>query len=267
VPRVVVRPTRATPAGDPNPPGAAGPTTIAIVPFPRELLTNDEEVLVDLRPHWWYITPAGAYLAVAMIVGIWVLVSAGDNAGWTLLKFIIAIAVLAALVNFGQRYARWITTNFVVTNERVISRHGVIGKQGIEIPLDRINTVFFHQSVFERIVGAGDLGIESAGEQGRQTFSDIRRPNVVHQEIYRQKEEFEQRRIDSMGRSFGANQYVPPAAPTTPAPPPAASVPMQQAPGVPSITDQIEQLDRLRKQGVLTDEEFQAKKTELLRRL
>jgi membrane protein YdbS with pleckstrin-like domain len=242
-------------------------TNIGDVPFPRELLTKDEEILVDLRPHWWYVTPAGAYLAVAMIVGIWVLASAGDNVGWTILKFVVAVGVLVALVNFGQRYARWVTTNFVVTNERVISRHGVIGKQGIEIPLDRINTVFFNQSVFERMVGAGDLGIESAGEQGRQTFSDIRKPSVVHQEIYRQKEEFEQRRIDSMGRSFAANQYVPPAAPSTPTPPPAASMPVPAPHGIPSITDQIEQLDRLRKQGVLTDEEFQSKKTELLRRL
>ena len=34
-----------------------------------------------------------------------------------------------------------------------------------------------------------------------------------------------------------------------------------------SIPDQIEQLDRLRRAGTITEDEFQAKKTELLRRL
>ena len=61
----------------------------------------------------------------------------------------------------------------------MISRSGVVAKTGIEIPLDRINTVFFNQSFFERIIGAGDLGIESAGEGGRENFSDVRKPALV----------------------------------------------------------------------------------------
>ena len=64
----------------------------------------------------------------------------------------------------------------------------MLAKTGIEIPLERINTVFFNQSIFERMLGAGDLAIESGGETGKQTFSDIRRPSLVQNEIYRQME-------------------------------------------------------------------------------
>jgi uncharacterized membrane protein YdbT with pleckstrin-like domain len=214
------------------------------VPFPKELLTDDEQLVLDLRPHWWYITPAAFYLAVAIVAGIYVLPKDGDLAD--AIGFVIGFAILVALGYFAVRYTRWVSTNFVVTNERVVSRRGFIAKKGIEIPLDRINTVFFSQTFFERIIGAGDLGIESAGEGGRETFSDIRKPSLVQQEIYRQKESFEKRRIVQMGQTFASHAAV-------------------QHP--PSIPDQIEQLDRLRRAGSITEDEFQAKKSELLRRL
>ena len=219
------------------------------MPFPKELLSQDEKVALDLRPHWWYIAPAAAYLAIAAIVGI--LALAGDeNAFLNALKFLAGIAVLITLANFAIKYAKWQTTNFVVTDERVISRSGVVAKKGIELPLDRINTVFFHQSFFERLIGAGDLGIESAGEGGRENFSDVRKPALVQQEIYRQKEVLEGAQHSRLGASIAASiQQAQPAAPTF------------------SIPDQIEQLDRLRKSGALTEDEFQLKKAELLRRL
>ncbi|HUP74838.1 MAG TPA: PH domain-containing protein [Acidimicrobiales bacterium] len=220
------------------------------MPFPKQLLSPDEKVALDLRPHWWFIAPAAAYLVIAVIIGIFVLTADHDNTAWKALEFLAGIAVLIALGNFAMRYAKWHTTNFVVTNERVISRSGVVAKKGIEIPLDRINTVFFSQGFFERLIGAGDLGIESAGEGGRQNFSDVRKPAFVQQEIYRQKEALEAAQHSRLGSSIAASmQQVQPAAPTF------------------SIPDQIEQLDRLRKAGAITEDEFQLKKAELLRRL
>lgn len=220
------------------------------MPFPKELLTDDEELVLDLRPHWWYIAPSVTYLALALIIGITVLVEGGSGKAWKLLDFVVGIVVLIAVGYFVQRYARWSSTNFVITNERIIARRGVVAKRGIEIPLDRINTVFFNQTFFERILGAGDLGIESAGEGGRETFSDIRKPSLVQHEIYRQKENFEKRRVAHMGQSMAA-----------------AVAPQPAAPIAPSIPEQIEHLDRLRRAGTLTEDEFQTKKAELLRRM
>ncbi|MGH9274673.1 MAG: SHOCT domain-containing protein [Acidimicrobiales bacterium] len=119
----------------------------------------------------------------------------------------------------------------------------MLAKHGIEIPLERVNTVFFSQSILERMVGSGDLVIESAGELGRQNFSNVRKPSAVQNEIYRQMESNENRKFDRIG-----NRAQPPAA--------AQSVP-----------EQIQALDALRQQGVLTDAEFQAKKADLLNRM
>jgi uncharacterized membrane protein YdbT with pleckstrin-like domain len=211
--------------------------------FPPDLLSDDEDIIVDMHPHWWTIAPISALLAAVVIGGLVLVTISGDGTGWLILQALVGVAVLATLVVFGIRYARWTTTEFVVTTERVISRSGVLSKEGIEIPLDRINTVFFNQSVFERVAGSGDLGIESAGEGGRQTFTNVRKPNRVQAEIYAQKEAFEARRLDRIG---------------------AASAGAREAAGIP---EQIAKLDELRRQGVLTDAEFETKKAELLRRM
>ena len=216
------------------------------MPFPRKLLNDDEEIVLDLHPHWWFFAPPLFALVGAITLGI--LALAYDV--HTGLQIPVGLLVLVCLGWFGWRYCRWITTNFVCTTDRLIYRHGVLSKHGIEIPLDRVNTVFFRQSIFERIVGAGDLVIESAGEMGRQRFSNVRKPSAVQNEIYRQIEANENRKYDRMGVSAAAGT----AAAT-------------RADDTESIPAQIRELDELRKQGLLTEEEFARKKQQLLDRM
>ena len=216
------------------------------MPFPRKLLNDDEQIVLDLHPHWWFFAPPLLALVGAIVLGILALV----NDVHTALKVPVGLIVLVCLGWFGWRYARWITTNFVVTTDRLIYRHGVLSKHGIEIPLDRVNTVFFRQSIFERLVGAGDLVIESAGEMGRQRFSNVRKPSAVQNEIYRQIEANENRKYDRVGVSAAAGTSA-----------------SQRADDGESIPAQIRQLDELRKQGLLTEEEFTRKKQQLLDRM
>jgi uncharacterized membrane protein YdbT with pleckstrin-like domain len=213
--------------------------TLRFVPFHSKLLNDDEEVVLDLHPHWWFFAKPLSALVVAVVVGVWAL--GYDGTGNGPIKAVVAVGVVLSLAWFLLTYARWATTNFVITSDRLIYRHGVLAKKGIEIPLERVNTVFFSQSIFERVLGSGDLVIESAGERGSEAFSNVRRPSSVQNEIYRQMEANENRKFDRMGNRGGG--------------------------GGASIPEQIEQLDDLRRRGVLSDAEFAAKKAELLRRM
>jgi membrane protein YdbS with pleckstrin-like domain len=211
------------------------------VAFPSKLLNEGEEVVLDLRPHWWFFAgPAVTVLALT------ILAIAARNLN-DVIRLAVVAALVASLLWLAVRAARWSTTNFVVTTDRLVFRSGVLGKSGMEIPLNRVNTIFFNQSLLERLLGCGDLVIESAGERGQEHFTDIRKPSLVQNVIYRQIEENENRKLD---RRAG------PSAPGGggPAHPP-------------SIPEQIEKLDELRRRGVLTDAEFQAKKAELLGRM
>ena len=207
--------------------------------FPRRLLNDEEDIALDLHPHWWFFFPQLAALIGAILLGIVVLALTDQE----ILMGGVGILVFFCLVWFGVRYAVWSTTNFVVTTDRLIYRHGVISKHGIEIPLERVNTVFFSQSLFERILRSGDLVIESAGEMGRQSFSNVRKPSAVQNEIYRQMEDNENRKFDRIGAARGQGAHED------------------------SIPSQIRELDELRRQGVLSEDEFARKKQQLLDRM
>jgi uncharacterized membrane protein YdbT with pleckstrin-like domain len=140
------------------------------------------------------------------------------------------------------KYFQWQYTHFVVTHDRVIFRTGMLSKHGVEIPLERINNINFDQRIFERLIGAGDLDIESAGREGQSHFEDVRHPDGVQQEIYRQME-------------INAKETASWSAPQAP------------AGGGANIPDQIEQLAALRDKGHITAEEFETKKAALLERM
>jgi membrane protein YdbS with pleckstrin-like domain len=211
--------------------------------FPKRLLVPGEELVLDLRPHWIaLLLPTLATLGV-VVVGIWL----GLNANWFPNWVVEALMVILLIAYPIRRLVWWLTSYFVVTSDRLIHREGWIAKHSMEIPLEAINDVRFSQGVFERIIGAGTLIVQSASEAGREEFKAIRNPEDVQKTIYHQGEMNQQR----MFRPAGT---MPAAAPPQPATPPMA----------PSTVTELERLADLRAKGVLTEAEFQAQKAKIL---
>jgi len=209
------------------------------MPYPKQLVNQGETLVLDLRPHWWYFSRhivTGIPLFVLLILLLQVHGTVQKYGG---IIYIVLLLVWALWLAY--EYLQWRFTYFVVTDQRVVFRTGVIGKHGVEIPLERINNINFNQNIWNRLIGAGDLEIESAGREGQTQFDNVRHPDGVQQEIYRQMEVNARRQ----------------AGWSTPASAPAAY----------SITEQIQQLAVLRDQGHITDAEFQAKKADLLSRM
>jgi uncharacterized membrane protein YdbT with pleckstrin-like domain len=203
--------------------------------FPKRLLLEGEELIFDLRPHW--IALAGPVATVVGVLVAWIVAvpRLPDGSAHAALFWVLIAAGILVIVWYPVREAiRWATSHFVVTSDRVIHRQGLVAKSSMEVPLEKINDVRFHQGVFERMIGAGDLIIESAGEAGRQVFSEIRHPEQVQKTIYEQGETNQSR----MQRPV--------------------------APGAPSATTELQRLADLRERGVLTEEEFQAQKKKIL---
>jgi uncharacterized membrane protein YdbT with pleckstrin-like domain len=204
------------------------------VAFPSKLLNDGEDVVLDLHPHWWFFVGPVVALVVTVVATVGVAALNLPDLLWYVLLALMAVNLLWLL----GRLLRWRTTNFVVTTDRIIYRSGVVAKKGKEIPLERLNDISFNQTIFERILGAGDLVIESGGERGQQSFTDIPRPSHVQNEIYRQIEAAQARDADRMA---GRREL--------------------------SIPEQLDKLDELRQRGVLTQAEFDLKKSQLLDRM
>jgi uncharacterized membrane protein YdbT with pleckstrin-like domain len=206
--------------------------------FPKRLLIEGEQLVLDLRPHWIaLVMPVLGVIAILVVQ--YFLYQLNDS--WfddsSFVNMAIGIVAVVAIVAFPvRRFVAWFTSNFAVTSDRVIHREGFIAKRSMEIPLEAINDVRFEQGVIDRMVGAGSLLISSASETGTNTFRDIRHPEEVQRTIYHQGE------LNKKRMYHGD----------------------QPAPVAPSATVELERLAKLRADGVITEEEFQAQKAKIL---
>ena len=206
------------------------------MPFPRRLLIPGEELVLDLRPHPIALVMPILATVVGFAAATWLAASTdfADWIWWVLVAVLVVVYVLPKVI-------AWLTSNFAVTSDRVIHRQGFIAKRSMEIPLEAINDVRFEQGIVDRMVGAGTLVISSASEFGRNSFDDIRHPEEVQKVIYEQGERNKKRMY----------QGDPADAPRAPD-------------GAPSATTELERLAKLRADGILTEEEFQAQKAKVL---
>jgi membrane protein YdbS with pleckstrin-like domain len=248
--------------------------TLSAVPIARDQLDQEEDVLVDLRPHWAFLS-APVALSLAAIAAAIVIQSQFPNSSqvvWVVLAVMVGLPVLWLIV----RVAKWLSTSLVVTDRRLIFRSGVLGRRVVQLRLQRIVDVHSNQSLLERIIGTGRLIVEVEGEEGAVTVEDVRRPRALQRVLTRQLDEIDR------SRSSYRNQDPPPAPPAYREPAPLAPAEeytpprgtlrtprpqSEQRSGPRSVSEQLIELDELRRRGILTELEFAAKKSELLDRL
>jgi len=156
------------------------------MPFPSRLLGEDEDVVLDMHPHWKQLMlPA---LLVPVVVGVasyLVFLVPSDTAHGVPRWIIVAIGALVLLRWSLWPWLRWQTTHYVLTDRRVIIRSGVLGRSGRDIPLTRVNDVSFHHSLLERLLRCGTLTIESAGEHGQVVLPEVPQVEMVQRDVYR----------------------------------------------------------------------------------
>ncbi len=154
--------------------------------YPRRLLTDGEEVVREFRPQWrlLVIPVFWALLAIGVVVVTWSYVPEVDIFDWV----VTGLVVVASMRYVFYPFISWWFTSYVLTNERLIRRSGILSRAGLEMPLENINDVRFSQSIFERVLRSGDVLVESAGEQGQSRFADIPEPEDFHSLIYKVRE-------------------------------------------------------------------------------
>jgi uncharacterized membrane protein YdbT with pleckstrin-like domain len=190
------------------------------VAYPEKILAEDERVVEHLHPHWITLVPAIFWfivLCAAAGAGIAFLPSGGAHG--PLLIAIVVVAVLLLLWLTVNPLITWRTAHYVFTTHRVLIRRGLFTHTGRDISLQRINDVAFTQTLWDRIVRAGTLTIESAGEQGQETLVNV--PNSVRQQQLLNRlieEDYERRSRQAYGANpaYGQPPYPPPGQPPQP---------------------------------------------------
>jgi len=206
----------------------------------NKLLGEKERIVYVTRQHWLVL--AGEILSetvlsiawIVLVTLILVLPTGLALSPWAALGYLLLVF---PLVSLWRDVLVWSNRKFVVTSFRVIQVSGVLNKNVIDSSLEKVNDVKLEQTMWGRMFGYGDIEILTASELGANKFRRLGEPVHFKTAMLNAKEKLEHA----------------PAAPE-----------VRSAPDVPAV---IGQLDGLRKAGILTEEEFQKKKADLLGKL
>ena len=172
----------------------------------RRLLNDDEHVVVSTRTHVKaLLVPAFFLIVVAAVAGYLSTLPTGKAA--PLLQAVTwGIGLVVALWLVVKPFLAWLTTEYTVTNRRLITRTGILSRRGHDIPLVRVNDVAYEHGLLDRMLGCGTLVISDASQHGQVILPDIPHVERVHLAISellyshtdgdREGAELEARRID-----------------------------------------------------------------------
>lgn len=227
-----------------------------------KLVSSNEKILAQRRPHWVVLLNASVgllwqvfllailyflYIALAEnrgpLAGVGFLMKSMEDLRQPLrflsplIPLVVgALLLLSSLVGVLRIVLNWVNTTLIVTNRRVIQIHGVIAKTSIDSSLEKVNDILLNQPVLGRILDYGHLLIMTASETGLNRMLYVSDPVG-----------FKRAMLDAKNALSG------------PAPAPAA--PSNSA------TDRLTELSNLQAQGLITEDEYNARRQQILSQL
>lgn len=200
--------------------------------FAASHLNPGEELVLDFKPHWKSLMAPALWTVatgVALGAGLWIVPESWRS------KLHLGVVLSCAAVIFWLVVAlpsilAWISAEYVLTDERLVARSGVIRRRTYDIPLAQVNSVTISQGVVDRIARVGDVSVESASEAGDVKLTNVPRPTELQNMISRLKEQ-------------------------------------QRSPAEPTVSRRLDELEDMHARGLVSEAEYSAKRAELLDRL
>jgi uncharacterized membrane protein YdbT with pleckstrin-like domain len=196
-------------------------------------LKKDEKIIMETKPHWLTLVGPFLLMLICSIMGI----------------IIGSYGLLIVLVFVGYFVYKIVQRNnnlWIVTNLRVIDEYGVFSNNTKESPLDKINNVSYLQSFFGKIFGYGNVQIQTAAEIGSTTYFSVENPRELKDTITHMQEEYKLYQIKRQASEF-ANVMA-----------------AGQQNTKTDVAAELEKLYELKQKGILTEEEYNNRKTKIL---
>jgi uncharacterized membrane protein YdbT with pleckstrin-like domain len=163
--------------------------------YPQRLLTDGEQIEMETRPHWRSMIVPSLALLLTVGAASYLAAVVPDGALQAVLRWVVLAVALFLIVGwFVRPLVTWLSTDYVFTNRRIITRTGIVRRRGRDLRLSMLNDVSFDYTVLERLLHCGTLVASSASEDGALVIRNLPRIEEVQREIYRLAEADAQRR-------------------------------------------------------------------------
>ncbi|MGI8458448.1 MAG: PH domain-containing protein [Propionibacteriaceae bacterium] len=151
--------------------------------YPRRLLGADEYVVVHTRTHAKVLVGRAVLLIVfGALTGAGVAAMPTSTRPWGP-GLVLALGLLLVVTGVLRPFLRWWTSTYTLTNRRLITRTGILARNGRDLPLDRVNDVSFERSLADRMLGCGTLHVQTAADLGGLVLPDVPGVHDVHRSM------------------------------------------------------------------------------------
>ncbi len=130
-------------------------------------LLEGEGMVFELREHWFTLIWPAVLLVVTTGIGAFLAGTVPDTGARTTLRLIIAGTAAAIVLRWSVwPFLSWYGHSWVLTTRRLIVRHGVLSRKGIDVPLVRVIGSSATRTLLQRLFRSGRLTISTAGQHG-----------------------------------------------------------------------------------------------------
>lgn len=130
-------------------------------------LLEGEGLVFELREHWFTLIWPAVLLVVTTAIGAFLAGTVPDSGARTTLRLIITATAAAIILRWSVwPFLSWYGHSWVLTTRRLIVRHGVLSRKGVDVPLARVIGTSATRTLLQRIFRSGRLTISTAGQHG-----------------------------------------------------------------------------------------------------
>jgi uncharacterized membrane protein YdbT with pleckstrin-like domain len=156
-------------------------------------LLDGEHIVYRTRPHW-ILFGGPLFVALAgLILGVTLQLTVHDfryrYAGWYAGAALLGVALLIAI----PPTIRYLSSDFAVTDKRVLARMGILNRQSLETLLSKIEGIGVEQDLWGRVLGFGTITITGTGGT-RESIAAIPRPLEFRRHVQSQIVDLDERR-------------------------------------------------------------------------
>ena len=154
--------------------------------MPTQMMPGERSIAL-VRQHWSVV--AGHFLAAVVIVVVALVLNAvlpskiGTLSITTFKTVVALVLIIASILWAGLRILRWRFATYHLTDKRIVMEGGILSRTSETIPLDRIQNTVIHRPLGDRLIGAGDIEIESAGRDGVEVLHRIPKAEAFYNEL------------------------------------------------------------------------------------
>jgi uncharacterized membrane protein YdbT with pleckstrin-like domain len=154
--------------------------------MPTQLMPGERSIAL-VRQHWsvlaGHVLGAIVVIVVAIVLDAKLPVKIGSASITTVKTIILLVLVIGSVLWAGLRILRWRFATYHLTDRRIIMEGGILSRTAETIPLDRIQNTVIHRPFGDRLIGAGDIEIESAGRDGVEVLHRIPKAQAFYNEL------------------------------------------------------------------------------------